>query len=53
MQNIFCQEHRFELNIPTTDGEFLLGKMHDNIMQLQSHHKQFPNCKFLEVQEKL
>lgn len=51
MQGIFCQEHRLELDIPTTDSEFLLSKMHDNIIQLQLHHKQFPNCKFQEVEK--
>lgn len=51
MQKIVCDEHKLELNIPTTDKEFLLGNMHGNIIQLQLHHKQFPNCKFEKVQE--
>ncbi len=49
MQKIVCNKHRLELIIPTTEDEFLLGKMHDKIMIIQSHHEQFPNCKFCEV----
>lgn len=51
MKKIVCITHEIELELPTKDREFLIGNMHDNIVQLQSHHKQFPNCKFEEVQE--
>ena len=51
MEKVVCHEHKLELNIPTTDTEFLLDNMHDNIIELQLHHKQFPNCKFFEVRE--
>ena len=49
MKKIVCHKHKLGLSIPTTDKEFLLGNMHDNSILLQSHHKQFPNCKFFEV----
>ena len=51
MQRIVCKKHGLELGIPTKDREFLSGKMHDNITQLQSHHKQFPHCKFEKIGE--
>ena len=51
MQRITCTTHELELDIPTLDEEFLLGKMHDNISQLQLHHKEFPTCKFSKVGE--
>jgi len=53
MQKIVCYVHRLEINIPTSNEEFLLGKMHDNICQLQLHHKEFPYCKFFKIGEKL
>ena len=46
MQKIVCKKHGMELNIPTTDGEFLMGKMHEDITHLKKHHEQFPECKF-------
>ena len=46
MQRVVCKLHGLQLSIPTTDREFFLGKMHDDISQLQLHHKQFPDCKF-------
>ena len=49
MKKIVCHKHKLGLSIQTTDKEFLLGNMHDNIILLPSHHKQFPNCKFCEV----
>ena len=52
MKRVVCSEHKFKLSIPTTDEEFFLGKMHDNIIQIQLHHKQFPNCKFEEIMGK-
>lgn len=52
MQKIFCKEHNLELKIPTTEAEFLADSMHENIIQLQLHYKQYPKCKFEEVLEK-
>jgi hypothetical protein len=51
MQKIICKEHNLELHIPTNEMEFLFGKMHDDIIQLESHHKKFPYCKFEEIGE--
>ena len=53
MEKTVCHEHKLELNIPTMDKEFLLDIMHENIIQLQSHHKQFPRCKFFKIREEL
>mgnify|MGYP000184989592 CR=1 FL=1 len=53
MQKIVCKKHKLELCIPTKDREFLLGKMHNDVAQLQSHHKQFPYCKFEKVGEEI
>lgn len=51
MEKIVCHKHKLELSIPTTDKEFQLDVMHENIIQLCSHHKQFPSCKFFKTRE--
>jgi len=53
MEKIVCQNHELELEIPTTDIEFLKGNLHENVIQVQLHHKEFPSCRFQEVKKEL
>lgn len=49
MQKIVCENHGLKLCIPTNDMEFCSCKMHDDVIKLESHYRQFPTCKFYEV----
>lgn len=50
MLKIECSEHNLHLSIPTLEKEFQLQDIHENIITLQKHHEEFPDCKFQEVQ---
>lgn len=51
MKKFKCDLHSIIVNIPYTNNEFYLGKYHDDVEICFNHHKQFPSCKFQEVQE--
>jgi hypothetical protein len=47
MKKIICIEHRIEFQLPTTEEEFLSGKLHNDIRQIQLHSEEFPQCKMM------
>ncbi len=51
MRTIQCNKHKLQFTIPTEDREFQSCKFHDEIEYCHSHHEQYPNCKFEEVEK--
>ncbi len=49
MRKISCKTHGTKFVIPVTDEEYLFANMHENIVKLQEHHQQYPECRFEEV----
>jgi len=48
MQTVRCPDHDVEFRLPTSDEEFALGKLHQEVENCQLHLIEFPNCK-LEI----
>ncbi len=44
MKKIRCIVHSIEFQLPTTEEEFLLGKLHDEVLRIQSHIEDYPQC---------
>jgi len=51
MQLVKCSTHNTEFRLPSTDDEFLSGKLHSDVERISDHHQQFSVCKFVEVRE--
>jgi hypothetical protein len=51
MKKIMCNRHKKEFVIPTRDEEFISGKWHKEVVNIQAHSVEFPDCKFREYQE--
>lgn len=45
MNVVKCILHKQEFAIPTTDEEFISGKWHEDIVRIQTHIEEFPQCK--------
>ncbi len=45
MKKIRCIVHSIEFQLPTTEEEFLLGKLHDEVLRIQLHNEDYPQCK--------
>ena len=45
MKKIMCVKHKIEFQLPTTEEEFLSGKLHDETIRIQEHSEDFPQCK--------
>ncbi len=45
MKIVRCVKHSIEFQLPTTEEEFLLGKLHDEVLRIQSHNEDYPQCK--------
>jgi len=45
MKRIQCIKHNVEFELPTTKEEFLSGELHDEVLRIQSHNEDFPQCK--------
>ena len=43
---IRCNIHNVNYRLPETNEEFLSGKFHDDVIGIQDHIEQFPNCVF-------
>ena len=50
MKSIQCLKHKIKFQLPTTDEEFLLGHLHDQIEAIWKHAEKSPQCKFQEIQ---
>ena len=44
MRKIRCVGHGIEFQIPTTEEEFLSGKLHEDVIHIQKHIEDFPQC---------
>lgn len=51
MKKIMCNKHKREFVIPTRDEEFISGKWHQQVVNIQAHCVEFPDCEFREYQE--
>ena len=49
MQLVGCSNHNIKFKIPTTDNEYLDGKLHDEVEKLLEHREFYKTCKFVEV----
>jgi len=49
MRKISCKTHGTKFVIPSTNEEYLLANMHENIVKLQEHYEHSPTCKFEEA----
>jgi len=45
MKFVKCIEHGIEFQLPTTKEEFLSGELHDEVLRIQSHNEDNPQCK--------
>ena len=45
MKKIMCLIHKIDLELATTEEEFLSGKLHDETIRIQEHIEDFPQCK--------
>lgn len=52
MKELTCNKHSLTVVIPSTDDEFLSGKYHHNVESFQLHHQQFPECRFIECENR-
>lgn len=50
MKKIICIEHSIEFQLPTTEEEFLSGKLHEEIIRIQSHIGDYPDCRLEKVE---
>lgn len=48
MKIVKCNKHKVEFAIPTTDEEFVSGQWHEDVMYIQTHIENFPQCKLKE-----
>ena len=46
-----CTIHDIEFHIPTTEEEFLSGKLHNEIVGIQTHIENFIQCEMKEPSE--
>jgi len=42
-----CLSHNLEFQLPTSEDEFVSGKLHDEVEKCQSHLLENPSCKLL------
>ncbi len=45
MKIVKCTKHKIEFQLPTTEEEFLSGKLHDETIRIQLHSEDYPQCK--------
>ena len=45
MKIVQCTKHKIEFQLPTTEEEFLSGKLHNEVMDIQLHSEDYPKCK--------
>ncbi len=45
MEIVRCVKHSIEFQLPTTEEEFLSGKLHDEVLRIQLHNEDYPQCK--------
>ena len=53
MERYRCIVHSIIIKIPNTEKEFHSGTHHQDIEKCVNHHKEFPDCKFKKIGEKL
>ncbi len=44
MQLVRCIIHNQKFKLPSTEGEFISGSLHDEVVKCQSHLHENPNC---------
>ncbi len=49
MQTVRCLIHDVVFRLPTSDDEFVLGKLHSQVELCQLHLVEFPDCKLVEI----
>jgi len=49
MLTIKCITHNVNYRIPQTNEEFLSGDYHNDVISVQDHIDEFPDCIFQEV----
>lgn len=48
MQVVRCLVHELEFKLPTTDDEFTIGTLHNEVEKCQSHLHENPKCKLVD-----
>jgi len=49
MNVINCNIHNVNYRLPETETEFLSGEFHNDILELENHIEQNPDCVLLEI----
>ena len=49
MLQVKCKQHDVEFQLPSTEEEFLLGSLHEQVECLSEHSEKYPKCKFQEI----
>jgi len=48
VQVVRCLVHELEFKLPTTDDEFTIGTLHNEVEKCQSHLHENPKCKLVD-----